>query len=1178
MKTTIGRLRDYYSSNKEKDKFKLSSNSSLEKVNSSDNLSKKISLDSSDEKLDFSKNQIYYPELSDSSFNVKITNKKEFADNKSYSNDIEKINKIAKEICEQDFQLAPHQIFVRNFMSSLTPYNSLLLYHGLGTGKTCSAIGVAEEMRDYMKKMNIKKKILIIASPNVQENFRLQLFDERKLKKQENGKWNIASCVGKALYKEVDILNNLEDKEVIVYKVNNLINKYYEFMGYTKLSTLITKKKKKNTLKETFEGRLVIIDEVHNIRPSEQAQKKIFDNLNYLVSEVNHIRLLLLSATPMFNNYKEIIDLINVLLKNEKRDILIENEIFDKEGDFVIDEKGEKIGEINFIRKITGLVSFVQGENPFSFPFRIFPKIFAPENSFKHDKVYPKLRLDNTIILTSLEHIDVYPVEISGLQKEFYNKIINNIISKNKLSNDVEEDERLEKTKYGYSVLQEPLESLNIIFPNNNENSSLNEYLGKKGLSRIVANINELPYNFSNEYLNNSNRSMFSLEDIGNYSSKMKTIGNEIQKNDGISLVFSQYIYGGIVPIAIMLEEIGFVRYGNKNNFLSNSYKKNNNVRPFLINGKQATYVMISSNTYFSRDNTNEIKASTGEENIDGSIVKVILITKAGSEGIDLKNIRSIHVLDPLYNMNRIEQIIGRGVRNCSHKNMELKYRNVSVYLYGSYYDETECADLYVYRNAEKKALQIGKVSRVLKSNSVDCLLQINNRSYFDIPKRINIVLANKKKVEYNLSNQSYSSNCDYMKSCAFKCTHVKNNKIEEIDDSILDDMERDDSTYDVSTLDTNIDNLKNKIQNLFYEKYFYTKEELFYRLQTIKHYPQIQILKALEDLSGKNNEDYIYDNYGQEGYIINVDNLYIFQPTSIKSKKIMMYDRIRPVDKKIDYLNLIVDDNLSQPKKDFTSFDFNEMFSDLIRQQHYSVTKEKLFSKLDFKENIIQFIFINHFYDNLNYEIRKTLFLEYIDKEITDTNSNEYILQSIFKKNVITKDNTSLKLYLIHNDSTLIPIIFENNNWTIGNDVYLNEFSQEIKSKFYFDKEKNKSIEQLGLLLPSTKNSYLDLMKDKIDTVFDTIDKISFKIKDMSNYRNKGAICENMKPKARNLVLKYISSKENTDELTQKNSEATCLMIEMIFRYKNETEDLKWFLSCEESIYNKENNKDVKF
>ena len=44
-----------------------------------------------------------------------------------------------------------------NFLSFQTPYNSILLYHGLGTGKTCSAI-IAEEMREYNKQINSKSK------------------------------------------------------------------------------------------------------------------------------------------------------------------------------------------------------------------------------------------------------------------------------------------------------------------------------------------------------------------------------------------------------------------------------------------------------------------------------------------------------------------------------------------------------------------------------------------------------------------------------------------------------------------------------------------------------------------------------------------------------------------------------------------------------------------------------------------------------------------------------------------------------------------------------------------------------------------------------------------------------------------------------------------------------------
>ena len=89
--------------------------------------------------------------------------------------------------------------------------------------------------------MNISQKILIIASPNVQENFKLQLFDESKLK-QNNGIWNLEGCTSNKLLKEINptSIKGLT-KEKIVSLIKNIIKTYYYFMGYTKFSLMIDK-------------------------------------------------------------------------------------------------------------------------------------------------------------------------------------------------------------------------------------------------------------------------------------------------------------------------------------------------------------------------------------------------------------------------------------------------------------------------------------------------------------------------------------------------------------------------------------------------------------------------------------------------------------------------------------------------------------------------------------------------------------------------------------------------------------------------------------------------------------------------------------------------------------------------------------------------------------------------
>ena len=97
-------------------------------------------------------------------------------------------------------------------------------------------------------------------------------------------------------------------------------------MGYTQFSNYIDKKLevdrksknkeklKKQLLKKTFDNRFLIIDEVHNIRLSNDNKlKKISSGLFYIATHSTNFKMLLLSATPLYNNYKEIIWLLNLM-------------------------------------------------------------------------------------------------------------------------------------------------------------------------------------------------------------------------------------------------------------------------------------------------------------------------------------------------------------------------------------------------------------------------------------------------------------------------------------------------------------------------------------------------------------------------------------------------------------------------------------------------------------------------------------------------------------------------------------------------------------------------------------------------------------------------------------------------------------------------------------------------
>ena len=72
--------------------------------------------------------QYLYPTLNDPNFNIKIAQKKEFSDTK-YDGTIYDVEKYANILSNAEYELLPHQAFIRNFMSFQTPYNSLLLFH-----------------------------------------------------------------------------------------------------------------------------------------------------------------------------------------------------------------------------------------------------------------------------------------------------------------------------------------------------------------------------------------------------------------------------------------------------------------------------------------------------------------------------------------------------------------------------------------------------------------------------------------------------------------------------------------------------------------------------------------------------------------------------------------------------------------------------------------------------------------------------------------------------------------------------------------------------------------------------------------------------------------------------------------------------------------------------------------
>ena len=841
----------------------------------------------------FELNESHYPLLNDREFNIKITNKKEFQElyNKNKLS-LEELSKLDEVNSSATFTMNSQQLFVRNFLSKNTPYNNLLLYHGLGTGKTCSSIGVAMEKIKYMVQTNTKKKIVLVANPNVQDNFKQSLFDENKLiYNKETKEWRLLTCVGDDILKFVNPINENIDEAKLKQKIKAFINDWFKFMGYTKFSNEINN----SVGGDVFDDTLVIIDEIHNIRVSDDGKnKRVAESLMTLVKSNKNLQLLLLSATPMFDNYKEIIWLVNLMNLNDNRPIVSIGEIFDSNGNFKINKDGEEIGLKKFITKITGYISFVQGEDPINFPYRVFPTDYNKSRSILNQK-YPLYQYNKDPILVPLKHIDLFTIKLSNYQEKIYNHIVNNLTD---INNNI---------SIGYQIFQLPLNILNICYPceyfdeiisggdiNYNQKQIVN-FTGKNALMQIFNDIKELPFTYNSEF-QSKYKNIFSLNEIQKYSTKIYSICNDLQTSEGITLIYSEKIYSGVIPMALALEEMGYSRQNGRN--LLNNKKKS-----------KLKYAMITGNNIYSPNNKDEIEAVVNKNNVNGEKVKVIIISRAGSEGIDLKYIRNVHVLEPWYNMNRTEQVIGRGIRNKSHVLLPIEKRNCSIYLYGSILEnkEKECIDLYLYRMAEEKSIKIGKISRIMKETAVDCLLTKREGIQFfksDI-REIPQTLSNSKKIQYNIEKKAFSNACDYMETCEYNCMIMENNKYQKI--NLTDNV--DVSTYNENHMMMNVNDIITKIKDLFKEKYFYTKFDIITRICFNKTYSIELINYALNSLL-TNDLLFVYDRYDRKGKIVNVGELFLFQPSEIKNEYINFSERNRPIDYKHKKLLIKFDEN----------------------------------------------------------------------------------------------------------------------------------------------------------------------------------------------------------------------------------------------------------------------------
>ena len=266
-----------------------------------------------------------------------------------------------------------HQKIVRDYLNIYSPYRGLLLFHGLGSGKTCSSIAIAEGLKTF-------KRIVVMTPASLRMNYieemkskcgdlmykknqywefiesrgnpelikvlsRILMFPDEKFVTTKGGAWMVNITKPSNYETELTPSQRLR----VDQQIDEMINMKYEFINYNGLRAEKLKSMTDGYTHNPFDNAVVVIDEAHNFvsrivnklkRPTTMAYR-----LYHFLLSAQNAKVVLLTGTPIINYPNEIAVLFNILRGN------IDNWVFT-----IGDSGGAKIGLDGF-KTIFGLTA-----------------------------------------------------------------------------------------------------------------------------------------------------------------------------------------------------------------------------------------------------------------------------------------------------------------------------------------------------------------------------------------------------------------------------------------------------------------------------------------------------------------------------------------------------------------------------------------------------------------------------------------------------------------------------------------------------------------------------------------------------------------------------------------------------------------------------------------------------
>ena len=236
------------------------------------------------------------------------------------------------------FSHLTHQKLVRDYMNIYSPYRGILLYHGLGSGKTCSSIAIAEGLKE-------SKKIVVMTPASLRPNYIKEIKKCGDELYRKNSHWefinidknpDLVNALSKSMsiskpfikkHRGAFLINikkranyntlSMEEKILLDQQIDEMILHKYQFISYNGMRMTHLKDYSVNFTRNPFDNKVIIIDEVHNfvsrivnkLNKKESLSMKLYE---YLMTAEN-CKIVFLTGTPMINYPNEIAILFNML-------------------------------------------------------------------------------------------------------------------------------------------------------------------------------------------------------------------------------------------------------------------------------------------------------------------------------------------------------------------------------------------------------------------------------------------------------------------------------------------------------------------------------------------------------------------------------------------------------------------------------------------------------------------------------------------------------------------------------------------------------------------------------------------------------------------------------------------------------------------------------------------------